>query len=543
MIRHIFTLQKLTEELTVLIGCKVIECWSQDKDQVIIAFYNGSEVHHLQIMTDTNLASVFQRHSGDRARKNNTDLLPNLIGDTLQNISIVPGDRILVLEFNSHKLNIFLFGGSRNGIILTGKNNQIIDAIKAKWIRKEDKLVYPSTKLPSLQDYTVETPLLEALSKCNLNLSRYYASEVCTEMNIDPKNKISDIKPEQFDDIIYQANVLIDKCRLTNEFFVYKNPATGHLLSLIPLHNQQSEPLIYQSLSAISRRVFMTIRDTNFTSLYNSLISRVNFTERQLTGKLKQSEDTENTIIRSNQYKLWADLLMSYPNGRQKQGKIIQLDDWEGNSLKISLDEKLTIYENAAKYFDKARSTREHSAMRQKLLPGYQKKLNELLILKDKLKACTNMKDMDKIKDDINKITGSQTQSKTDAGAGKFRTFDLGEGYILYVGKNAANNDELTVKFAKPNDLWLHARGNAGSHAVLRMPGKLQKPPKPILQAAAGIAAYYSQSRRAKYVPVAYTLKKNVHKPKGADPGSVVLSREDVIMVSPVLPEGIIGDD
>jgi predicted ribosome quality control (RQC) complex YloA/Tae2 family protein len=92
------------------------------------------------------------------------------------------------------------------------------------------------------------------------------------------------------------------------------------------------------------------------------------------------------------------------------------------------------------------------------------------------------------------------------------------------------------MKFAKPNDLWLHARGSAGSHAVLKME-KEEKPPKYILQKAASITAYYSQAKNAKYVPVAYTFKKYVRKPKGANPGSVVLSKEDVIMAEPKLPE------
>ncbi|MDQ1265677.1 MAG: hypothetical protein QG635_828, partial [Bacteroidota bacterium] len=93
---------------------------------------------------------------------------------------------------------------------------------------------------------------------------------------------------------------------------------------------------------------------------------------------------------------------------------------------------------------------------------------------------------------------------------------------------------ELTMKFAKPNDLWIHARGSGGYHAVLNL-GKEQKPPKNILKRAAEITAYYSQARNAKYTPVAYCLKKFVHKPKGADPGSVVIGREETIMVEPKL--------
>ncbi len=85
----------------------------------------------------------------------------------------------------------------------------------------------------------------------------------------------------------------------------------------------------------------------------------------------------------------------------------------------------------------------------------------------------------------------------------------------------------------------MHARGSSGSHTVLRSPtGKEAKPPKYVLQAAASITAYYSKQKNAKYVPVAYTFKKYVHKPKGAAVGAVVMSREEVIMAEPKLPSG-----
>lgn len=119
----------------------------------------------------------------------------------------------------------------------------------------------------------------------------------------------------------------------------------------------------------------------------------------------------------------------------------------------------------------------------------------------------------------------------------KYKRFELGEGFTAFVGKNASNNDELTMRFAKPNDLWFHARGTSGSHVVLKL-NKPEKPPKHILEKAAELAAYYSGARNAKYVPVIYTFKKFVRKPKGANIGAVVVSKEEVIMVEPKLPVG-----
>jgi predicted ribosome quality control (RQC) complex YloA/Tae2 family protein len=127
-------------------------------------------------------------------------------------------------------------------------------------------------------------------------------------------------------------------------------------------------------------------------------------------------------------------------------------------------------------------------------------------------------------------------EAKEPGSAERFRKFEVMGGHEVYAGKNASNNDELTVRFARPNDYWFHARGSSGSHVVLRWNDPKTKPPKDTLRQAASIAAYYSGARGAKMVPVAYTLKKHVRKPRGAAVGAVVMEREEVIMVEPKLP-------
>jgi predicted ribosome quality control (RQC) complex YloA/Tae2 family protein len=114
-----------------------------------------------------------------------------------------------------------------------------------------------------------------------------------------------------------------------------------------------------------------------------------------------------------------------------------------------------------------------------------------------------------------------------------FREFET-NGYKIYVGKDAKNNDELTFGFAKPNDVFLHARGVSGSHVIIRN-GSREYPQKQVLEFAASIAAHYSKARTSGIVPVAYTMRKFVKKAKG-QPGAVLLDREEVIYVKPGIP-------
>jgi predicted ribosome quality control (RQC) complex YloA/Tae2 family protein len=105
-------------------------------------------------------------------------------------------------------------------------------------------------------------------------------------------------------------------------------------------------------------------------------------------------------------------------------------------------------------------------------------------------------------------------------------------GWEILVGRSAAGNDLLTTKFARPDDLWLHAEGLPGSHVLVRNPARTEVPPDILLKAAA-LAARYSKGRAAGKVSVTYTHARFVRKPRGAKPGLVTLSQRRTMMVKP----------
>src|SRR5947208_181394 len=117
----------------------------------------------------------------------------------------------------------------------------------------------------------------------------------------------------------------------------------------------------------------------------------------------------------------------------------------------------------------------------------------------------------------------------------RFRNFTVIGGFRVLVGKNAKQNDELTMKIAKKEDLWFHARHVPGSHVILQAHNAKQIP-KEAIEQAAEIAAYFSDAKTQKHAPVAYTKRKFVRKPKGAAPGAVLLEREEVVIVTPRVP-------
>ena len=113
-----------------------------------------------------------------------------------------------------------------------------------------------------------------------------------------------------------------------------------------------------------------------------------------------------------------------------------------------------------------------------------------------------------------------------------YRTFVSSGGLEIRVGRGARHNDDLTFRHSAPNDIWLHARHSAGAHVILRWRGP-GAPPERDLQEAASLAALHSKARTSETVPVDWTLRKYVRKPRGSAAGSVVPDRVRTLFVTP----------
>ena len=106
-----------------------------------------------------------------------------------------------------------------------------------------------------------------------------------------------------------------------------------------------------------------------------------------------------------------------------------------------------------------------------------------------------------------------------------------GDGYDIFVGKNNAQNDELTLRTAAQDDIWMHTKNIPGSHVILRaQSGQVSDK---ALEEAAHLAAYYSRARNGSLVPVDYCPRRQVKKPSGAKPGFVIYEGHKTAYITP----------
>jgi len=526
MIRNYYTLAKLCEELQMLRNMKIIECFTQDKNSLILALYNNEDVYHLNFNADARLGALYLRDNFHRANRNSLDLFDSLPGQTIQAIKLEENDRIITVSTNDYNIYIVLFGGSKNNFIVTDKNNIIKDSFKSSQKLKGNLF---GIETGSNQKENAGLSLFDYLAKGKHNFGKFYAREFILRHNLKPDMPYSE--PDDLPDMIedFKSGLLSSK-----EYYLLSETNDSPFFSLIPLMQTETLETFTSVSKGIERRIRKELIEGNIYAERKKMLRILTQLKSRIEKSISEISNSRDKLQRAEDYRHWAELLLQHKEQKSKPGDNVSLIDWDGNTIIIKINPDKTINENAQRYFEKAKNTESNIKIRSKMLPSLKEKLDTINLIIEQTENTVHVKKLKKIKEEYAALFGEDNQDRQ--GGNRFRTFDLGEGYMLYVGKNAANNDELTLHFAKPNDLWFHARGTSGSHAVLRM-HKPEKPPKYILKKAAAVAAYYSGAKNAKYVPVSYTFKKFVHKPKGANPGAVVIKREEVIMAEPRLPD------
>jgi predicted ribosome quality control (RQC) complex YloA/Tae2 family protein len=278
---------------------------------------------------------------------------------------------------------------------------------------------------------------------------------------------------------------------------------------------------------------------------FDTISAKRKIIEKYLDRELQKISNKLNYInlkvqkgSKDEEYNRVANTLLVNINKIKKGMNKIELEDFynEGKSTMIKLDSKLSPQKNINRYFEKARNEKKSITKSLQLAEEISKKFDALKKIKEKLAKAATVKDYNSIMKEL-KIKSETRKSQVNDIKSKFRQYLLEKKYNVYVGKDSKSNDLLTLKFAKQNDYWFHARAVSGSHVVLKNDNPKEGMPKNILKLAASIAAYHSKAKTAGMVPVSYTQKKYVVKKKGMEAGKVSLLKEEVLIVKPEINE------
>ena len=250
----------------------------------------------------------------------------------------------------------------------------------------------------------------------------------------------------------------------------------------------------------------------------------------------QQELEREATKDRERKREL-GDLLTSNLYALRKGMKTVRLADYydpEGREVDIPLDPLLTPQQNAARYYKEYNKAKTAEVVLGEQIEKGKRELEYLDSVLEAIVLAEGERDLAEIRQELTDtgyLRRGAKAAKRMKVAAKPMEFRSTAGLRISVGKNNTQNDLLTAKQAGKGDLWLHTQKIHGSHVILWTEGRT--PDAGSIEEAAKLAAWFSQGRDGKKVPVDYTPVKYVKKPAGAKPGMVVYTTYQTAYVDP----------
>ena len=257
---------------------------------------------------------------------------------------------------------------------------------------------------------------------------------------------------------------------------------------------------------------------------------------QKLRRTLGAVEEDAARAAHAEQDRARAELLLPLASRIPRGAREARVQDWSRTSeegvpliVVIALDPALSAVEHAARWLKKAK---RYQAAAARIAARRSEVAAQVAVAEALLQGALLAVDAASLSLVENELGTKRSPAQRSAGSRErlpYRTFRSRKGAPILVGRGARDNDALTLRIARGNDVWLHARGASGAHVVI--PGAGESPDSDTLGDAAILAAHFSSYRGADGVEVAWTRRKHVRKPKGAAPGSVIVTQEKTLRV------------
>jgi predicted ribosome quality control (RQC) complex YloA/Tae2 family protein len=519
---------------------RISQIYSQSSDEMVIAFDSGAP--SLIFCSEPDLVAVFLHGGTMRAKSNSADLLTEAWGRSVTGVAIQPSDRVITLSLASGGTIALTFFAAQSNAFLVDTDNHIIDAFKKPrqfsgrlFSFHHEELLFDFTGLTQELRSHPEATFAVQIKRIFPTLGSTLVREVLSRCAIAPGTAVGNTEENSFGMIPQVLRGLLLEASRPSPRIYYDRDGRPAVFSIVPLtHLEGMDERPFDDFhEAIRTFIFRRRAGARLRSGVSALHAPL---QRALSKLLRAKTAMENDAREarhSEEYERYGSLIMSNLGAINKGD--VTFTTAEGT---VPLDRALTPVHNAQRYFEKAKRSRAATADKRVRLVSLDNRVRLLENLLRDLDAVTTQEDLE-----VFCMTHAQSlagfgltrESKARAEL-PFRTFLVDGGFEVWAGKNSENNDLLTMKHARPNDLWFHARGSGGSHVVLKVKSSKGEPSRRAIEQAAAIAGYYSKMKTSALVPVAMTERKHVHKPRGAPPGTVALDREKVLFVRPQLP-------
>lgn len=567
---------KIAQELNhVLLGGRIGKIHQIGRDAIVIQIRAAGENHRLLLSCNASSARI---HLSERQFENPDSppvfcmlLRKHFSGGIIKGIWTNDFERIVTIEAEvtddlgdrSVKRLVIEIMGRHSNIIILNKDNLIIDAMKhvGKDVNRVRELLPARVyMLPPSQDKlnpssgdTTEK-ILKAAPQCGrkvesflLDMLKGFSPVLCREICF--RSKIDDSIPANeltFHELIRMTDViksmmdeLFDSCpNLINDDAMGK-PVDFHCVRLLQYSS-------YKSFDTISRTVeeYYTLKNSKefntqeAKSLQNSVSKLLEKSEKRLAINLATYEENKNY----DELRLFGELITANIYALSKgmeNASLVNYYSESNETVDIPLDKNKNPQQNAQAFFKKYNKARTAFLYAKNEIGVLQ---DEISYLESVLFAVENAEGSEQLPE-IRLELIEQGYAKSVAKKGRKappikvlpQKIISKDGFEILIGHNNKQNDKLTLKLARHEDIWLHIKNFAGSHVVIKTEGK--EVTDSTLVEAAQYAAWFSKARSAPKAEVDYTHVRNVKKPSGAKPGMVIYVNYHTVIVTPKKPE------
>jgi predicted ribosome quality control (RQC) complex YloA/Tae2 family protein len=501
-------------------GKKIVACFSQNKDELVIETEDeegeeprGIRAHLLPPQIYLSFPTQFSR-----AKRYSVDLLQELIGDRIVRCSVFNFERAFYFDLQSGSKLVFKLHGNRSNILFYPKEQDRPTSIFRNEIREDRDLDWRSLEKD-----------LDLSHQHFLDLEGN-ASQFLPTLGTIPRAWLKERGyPEASLEIKW--NLMQDLLDLLDTPLFSLTEKLGEVhLSLLP--ENESIKTFSDPIQASNELFYLALVRGNFEKEKNSILRSYQDQLKKTDSYIKKSSMKLDELRAADPPSELADVIMAHLHEfRDGKPEVELLNFYTDQLVKVSLKPNQKPQHLAETLYRKSKN-------RQMELDQIAKTIAAKQILKAELEQkISALEEMSEFRDlKTYKKTHKDDKAITkDLSGLPFKVFEL-EGFTIWVGKSANDNDEMLREFAHKDDLWLHARQVPGSHVIIRSKG-MPKIPSHVLERAASLAAFYSKLKTESFAPVIYTEAKYVRKVKGSAPGSVIIDREKVLMVTPRGPE------
>lgn len=541
-------LHKITQELSVAIGCHVDKIYQPSRDELVLTLRKKGFAERLLITAKSGNARL---HFTANKYENPENppmfcMLMRKYLNAARLVDIMQPDleRVAVLTFSSSnemgdiveiKLVCELIGNKAN-IILVNENGRIIDSLRHSDIESGGRLILPNAvyEFPESQNKLnpLTTDVSDIIKRAEetsyLKTVDGFSPLICREIEESENPK------ERFSEILYDLKTAYNPVLILDN----NNLPFDFTFTDIKQYGSTFKTEKFESFSALLDG-FYTKKETvsrinssakDIIKLINNLKNR---TEKKISLRLLDLEKCKNRETLRVYGELIKANLYSIKNGSEF-AEVVNYYDSELKTVKIPLNPAISPSANANKYFKDYKKSYTAEQTLTSLTKKDRQELAYFDAVLDSINRSSTLSDLQEIREELEEtgyIKKTQGKRKKTNSNSAFKEYTSLEGYRILVGKNNKQNDLITTQIASKLDLWFHTKDIAGSH-VLVMSGGKEVSDQTVLHAAT-LAAKNSKAAASSKVAVDYTPVKFVKKPNGAKPGMVIYTTNKTIFVNP----------